>query len=598
MIRPIYYYSIGSIIYTILNIYFAYININWEKINYPVIIIYFTTYTLSTISISEIFLTNLLIPFQKNIINNSDIKHDASIIINYNLKAYTRTEIDLCFKNMYNAYINNIFNESIAVLISVTSIDYLREYEKIMLFNYRSKIYNNLLIDGEKYLKNPLSHSKWKDHIFSMNDLKQFCTNKCENFILIYRDTNILKKCGQYQDLITFNQGYNVPYTYTDTTIYNNNSRLPNKYLSFLDINDYNKLFNKKYKYTLVLDSDTILSENFIENIINTAELNPEYSIYQPNIKFINIYTFFQHLQKIWLDHSNISYCALSNYFKHSLFFGKGLINNEKYIEQCIGYPDNLIEFLPSNALSHDTFESICMPIMYVPNYSLLEEAPKSFLSWNFRELRWNMGELIVFYHLFPRFFYKKIRYKRNNYKLSFTNLFFGLAAFRVMIMKPILLFFIIINTFINYKNFYLAYSFMILTIIIIPNFIVLLSNKKIPIIYILTTFVHSLPEPFIGTIRLIIALHKVFTENISWLPSSSVEQHINTKGIISSSFYYFGISSLITIILFIYNYNTNILLSCFLLSIILLPLYNLLSNINMPSKFRFDLKKIKVIKE
>jgi len=299
MIRPIYYYSIGSIIYTILNIYFAYININWEKISLPIIIIYFITYTLSTISISEIFLTHLLIPFQKNIIHNSNVSYKASIIINYNLKAYTRTEIDLCFKNMYDAYINNIFNETIAVLISVTSLDYLRQYEKIMLYIYRSKIYNNLLADGEKYLQNRLSDSKWKHHILSMDDLKQFCTDKSDNFILIYRDTNILKKCGQYQDLITFNEGYNVPYTYIDTNIYNNSSRLHNKYLSCLNINDYDKVFNKKYKYTLVLDSDTIVPINFIENIINIAELNPEYTIYQPNIKFTNIFTVFQYLQKV-----------------------------------------------------------------------------------------------------------------------------------------------------------------------------------------------------------------------------------------------------------------------------------------------------------
>ena len=598
MIKPIYYFSIGSILYTLLNIYLTYININWDLVNIPIIITYFLFYTICTLSVSEVLLSHLLIPFNKKTTDLTVFNENPSVIINYNLKAYTSTEIDLCFSNMYNAYINNIFCNTVAVLISVTSDQHLREYELLLMQNYRNQIYNYLLIEGEKYLKNPNNTPTWKHYIFSKTDLETFCKNKASNFILVYRDTNILKKCGQYQDLITLSEGYVRAYTYIDTSIYYNICRRPDKYLSFIDINDYNKIYNKEYKYTLVLDADTIVPENFISNVVNIAESNPEYTIYQPNIELTNINTIFQHIQKIWLQRSNISYAAVSRFFNHSSFFGKGLINNKKYLEQCIGTPENLIEFVPSNALSHDTFESICMPVMFIPNHSLFEEPPRTYLSWNFRELRWNMGEIIVFYHLFPKLFYKKFHYKRQTFKLSFKTLFFGLSAFRIMIMWPFLLIFIILNSFIPYYNFYLSYGYILITSILIPNIISFYFYKKKSLTFIFTSFIHALPEPLIGTTRLILSLHKVFTENIIWLPSNAIEQNILNKGIIISSIYYFGPYSVIAIILFILYYHINILLSLFLISIVLLPLYNIITNYRLISKFRIGLRKIKVIKE
>ena len=105
------------------------------------------------------------------------------------------------------------------------------------------------------------------------------------------------------------------------------------------------------------------------------------------------------------------------------------------------------------------------------------------------------------------------------------------------------------------------------------------------------------MPEPLIATTRLILSLHKVFTENIIWLPSNAIEQNILNKGIILSSFYYFGPYSVIAIILFILYYHINILLSLFLISIILLPFYNIITNHKVLSEFRIGLRKIKVIK-
>ena len=88
--------------------------------------------------------------------------------------------------------------------------------------------------------------------------------------------------------------------------------RVPNKMFSFLDNNDYNVIYNKKYKYTLVLDCDTIVEKDFINDILFYAERNQNYDIFQPRIQLTNIYSIYQYLQKILLDHSNLSYTAIT----------------------------------------------------------------------------------------------------------------------------------------------------------------------------------------------------------------------------------------------------------------------------------------------
>ena len=80
--------------------------------------------------------------------------------------------------------------------------------------------------------------------IIATSCIFDFCNEKASNFILIYRDTNVLKKCGQYQDLICLSEGYNHPYTYTDFSIYGSNRRMPDKMFTYLDNNDYQKIYN------------------------------------------------------------------------------------------------------------------------------------------------------------------------------------------------------------------------------------------------------------------------------------------------------------------------------------------------------------------
>ena len=57
------------------------------------------------------------------------------------------------FENMFNTYINNIFNNTVAVLISVTNDDDLCKFEMYMLKQYRNKIYEQLYNEGEIFKK-------------------------------------------------------------------------------------------------------------------------------------------------------------------------------------------------------------------------------------------------------------------------------------------------------------------------------------------------------------------------------------------------------------------------------------------------------------
>ena len=236
MIKPKYYFTIGPVIYTGVNCYLTIININWNYINITTTIFYFITHIIATLSISEIFLTYMLILLTKNSVNNYAVTNNIiehPIIINYNLKAFTNRDIDQCFSNMYDAYINNVFNNITAVLISVTDSIELKEYEKSLLYEYRKKIVNFLSKKGEEYLKHPNTNTWWKNYYITSDKLFSFCNEKANNFILIFRETNVLKKCGQYQDLICFTQGYDKPYTYNDCMIYGTNIRVPNKMFTF-----------------------------------------------------------------------------------------------------------------------------------------------------------------------------------------------------------------------------------------------------------------------------------------------------------------------------------------------------------------------------
>ena len=602
-IPPNYYFIFGSSIFTIINIILSYFNIDFTLINIPYITIYFFILIICTFSVSGIFLKTLLVPFyKKKHLLMYDIDFTTSYIINYNLKAYNHADIDECFKNAFESFINNMTINSVAVIISVTEDETLQKYEELLLETYRNEVFTELHNQGKNFLNNPLQNIWWKNTNINYNTLEEFCKERAFHFILLRRNTMILKKCGQYQDLILLTKGYLEPYTYKDNNYYGKLTRICNQTFTYTHPDDFYRLYNINFEYTMVLDIDSVLSKNTLYNITAIANANPLFTIYQPRIELHMVETYFQLFQKLWLQFSNPTYEATCSYLNHSTFFGKGLIHNQRYIDQCIGSPNNLIEYVPINALSHDTFEAMCCPTLYCSDIVIFETPPKSFLAWNIRELRWNMGELTVAQHIFPTLLLrsKKNKYTRNKYYLSFKVFFFALSSFRVMITWPILLIFIGWNSLIPYKIFYLSYSYILITIIFIPTLInwkYTNANFKFALFYSISSFYNTLSEPIIGSLRLLFSCYNIYKKNLVWIPASKIDQLIYNKGNITSSIFYFGPFSLVSSIIYYYLNKNNYLLSILLINLICLPIYNFLTSLSYNKFSRITLKKINISK-
>lgn len=573
---------IFTIVSTIINIYIIY----WNDINNIIGYIYLLINGVCIYTSSEIPLKALLLLFTKS----RKIKHINNIgktnfVINYNIKASDKNEIDICFLNMYEAFTGNLSVNSCAILISATVDDELKKYENEKLKYYKNLLYIELCKSCNEYLKNNNNNSWWSNLDISLITLlvnnEDICNKRCDDFMLLRRNSNVLKKCGQYQDLITLCMGYSYGYTYKNKILYGNKSREINTNNSLFIGNeplDIIKIINKKIEYTIVLDYDTVIPQGECIKLVCSAIENSQYDIIQPSILLHNASTSFQSIQILWQEYSNKILNSTCLFINHSTFFGKGLIRNKEYFMKCIGTPDELIEYVPSNALSHDTFEAMAVSVLYDNSIVFNESPPETLIGWHIRELRWNIGELIVAQHIYPKIMLrnKTVHYTKHKYNVSFNKKYFALASCRIIFMRPILLLYIILSFFIKMKYSYIPMAYMFFMVLILPNILTFNIYKPHHIfIIIITAIIQFSPEPIIGTIRFIQALYYLFKSNVKWIPSYKIEKNINDKGIWYYSFLYFGIYSLISGIIISYVYYINPMITFFLLSIIILPFYS-----------------------
>jgi len=601
------YFWGGSILFTslstIINIYI----IEWNKVNLIIGIFYLFIQLISSWTSSEILLKALLILFHK--VNKINTIHDigkTSFIINYNLKAYNEEEIDKCFLNLYHAFIGNMGINSIGVLISATTDPILITYEISKLIYYRELLYNYLYKIGLEYINNInninniddiddiddnfddiswLSKLKIPNHLLKKR-LSSICRKRTLDFILLRRTSNTLKKCGQYQDLITLSIGYTKCYTYENKKLYGKNARSKRPLFISPDNNteNYNRILRKNFQYTIVLDSDTVVPKNSIIKLIGVANANPEYTIIQPQINLYGDNTLFSKLQIISQEQSNIITKYTCSFFNHCSFFGKGLIRNSDYLKYCIGTSSSPVEYVPTDALSHDTFEAMAVPVLYTPNIYFKENPPETYISWNIRELRWNIGDLIVARHIYPYLLCRKksLPHSKHKYNLSFAKGYFALSSFRVIMMRPILLIFIILITFIPMKFSYIPMLYMIITIIIIPSIITFrIKTFYNSILLLFISIIQFTPEPAIGSVRLFISLYTLFKNKFKWLPSSLIEYQISKKGIIYYSLLYLMPFTTISSILLPFLYQKHVALTFFFISNIILPIYSIITGLN-----------------
>jgi len=76
-------------------------------------------------------------------------------------------------------------------------------------------------------------------------------------------------------------------------------------------------------------------------------------------------------------------------------FFGKGLLDCEKYIQLVIGRPDKLVEALPVDIMSHDTPEGFLLRPCFCDHVIMEEEPARNFITFESQTTRWMVGELL-----------------------------------------------------------------------------------------------------------------------------------------------------------------------------------------------------------
>jgi len=251
------------------------------------------------------------------------------------------------------------------------------------------------------------------------------------NFMYLHRNCRVLKKPGQYQDaIILAYTGDNLSYTYTDPK-YGRLGRLPNQHCfgfsgnivpdSSEDMERTVRRLQKQgarhvsrlrqagqhqpYRYSMVMDSDTVSGWRSILRVAEYAVKNPEYGIFQCHLAIddtVENPTWYMWAEVLRQASAlNIPKASFSIFRRHG-FYGKGFIDNELMLRSVIGRKPEpkadgtyeALEALPVDIMSHDTFEAKILRPCYIPDVALLEEPAKNAISSFPQTTRWMVGEV------------------------------------------------------------------------------------------------------------------------------------------------------------------------------------------------------------
>eukprot|EP00929_Paragymnodinium_shiwhaense_P067525 TRINITY_DN33977_c0_g1_i1.p1 TRINITY_DN33977_c0_g1~~TRINITY_DN33977_c0_g1_i1.p1 ORF type:complete len:1124 (-),score=179.86 TRINITY_DN33977_c0_g1_i1:84-3455(-) len=269
------------------------------------------------------------------------------------------------------------------------------------------------------------------------NALEQALMSKIEeaqqHFIYLHRTCTILKKPGQYQDLIVLGAtGRNTAYTYLQEDYgkfgraagsqcfgFSGNVGAPEEFegrqeewqkelddLSARAMGDVELLQSlgsdqaERYYYTMALDSDTGCPPGSIRKLVEVSEHpdNRKFGIMNANLAN---------------DYSSGGECTWSMWrnalievstvnlqrgqfwvFDRVGFYGKGLIRNDMYLERAIGVPGQVLEALPVDILSHDTVEAKLLHPGVAHEVTLYEDVARNPISGLSQSTRWMLGEV------------------------------------------------------------------------------------------------------------------------------------------------------------------------------------------------------------
>jgi hypothetical protein len=466
---------------------------------------------------------------------------------------------------MYRSYMGNISENVCAVLVSAARDDQLKDYELQCRDRYRTLIFQELKVEGtafleENFAKIPLTRFEnlwevigkrygwWYIH----DNLDFICKRLSYEFMCVHRASRVLKKCGQYQDLMLLNDGCLKAFTYTDRDFYGIYARDGSRDM-FQQTEDVRNIFGREFEYTLVMDGDTEIEAGDVQRLLRIAASHSDRTILQPAREFKVTWrdTLYMHLEKVRQQMAAPYTSVFSAVFNQWGFFGKGLIHNKSYIKKIIGKPGNLLEYIPINVLSHDTYEAAILKPLYVSTVSLIEKPPYNYLSWNSRLRRWNLGDLILAMHFFCcvggpiRLLQRCVqcsRYQRTRLRtpltMDFRTLYLCSSSIRSMFVKPIWLTYVILHATLPedvFKYPLLPFIVAIATVSILSKVASVLNRPK-TILFLLPELLASIiqftAEVLVGCVRLVRVLVSLLQERYEWIPQRVVEQEFTTSNI------------------------------------------------------------------
>ena len=329
-------------------------------------------------------------------------------------------------------------------------------------------------------------------------------------------------------------------------------------------------------------------------SLTQVAAAHPDRGIVQPAIKLhcTDTDTMFMQLeamrQSIYEPMTN----AMTALMGQSSYFGKALIKNKVYIEKVLGTRDNLIERVPVDVLSHDTFEAALLQPLYCGSVFLLEAPSYNYVTWNIRERRWNRGEVLLSMYFWKnalgvpmRWIQKKLQKDKFNptklrteSKLDFVTSYIAHSALRQMMMKPLLLVYIIIHYDINLLYRWASIIVVMFLVLVFPKFATCnRHNYKYVLLETLASFLQFTPEALVGCVRIVRAVQANLVVNAKWVPQRAVEEQFKQSNPFLSSFkHLWGYSAfglVVGVVVAVFANQSNLLL-VMLGTLFLLPLY------------------------
>ncbi|XP_070537034.1 uncharacterized protein [Ptychodera flava] len=525
-----------------------------------------------------------------------------TLIMAYNLLAGSKSEIEETFSRMYQAFVGNLSENISAVLISATSNEQFYEHELEMCKYHREIIYKVLLeesicyaLDRESLVDEKRLCLFWRkfSKSYVWTNAKEICRTRSNEFMVVHRVSRVLRKCGQYQDLMLLSEGDDKAYTYTDKKLYGTMARRYGEPL-FYSSNDVLNIRGRRFDYTLVLDGDTTVVPGLAHELLAIASANLQRGIIQPAIamEVTSGDTLFMQLEKIRQQvNADIAH-SMSEVLGQCGFFGKALIKNKIYIEKVIGYRDNLIEMVPVDILSHDTFEAAILKPLYAGNTYLLESPCFNYVTWNIRERRWNKGEILLGGYFWPTLVGKPMRWLRMRLEkdkyvdtrlrtvchFDFISAIVSHSALRVMFMKPLLLVYLALQYNVQARHPFLSLAAVMLLVVLIPKIAILKwNNIHLVLVETLCAILQFTPETVVGTVRLMSAIKANLSKTNTWIPQRTVEEDFMKSNVFISSFKYLWgysvFSAAVMMIIFLLKSRDLWILSL-LFSLLTLPLF------------------------